>query len=284
MSTEQQPISLARDGSSLYYSLALLSDEKKQAVTPLYACIQELYRIRNISSEPAIAQNKLDWWRTEIGRSYSGTAQHPVARTLQATLQQFDLPHEYFLEIIDGLEMDIMTTSYPDHASLLLYAQRTTASVNLLATEIYGYQDRKTLKSVEMFGQAVHRIQLIQNLRTDLQYGRIYLPVDEQQKHGVTASDFTSPVITDAMQHLLSTQAQWARDSINTAMSQLPDSDRYSQLAHLIHVNLQLALLDEIENDGFKVLQHQTRLTPLRKLWIAWRTRRHEKKLAGRSA
>ncbi len=281
MPVEQQQATLLRDGSSQYYSLVLLPEQKKQAVAPLYACVQELYRIRSTSNEPAVAQTKLAWWRTEIERSYQGTAQHPVTQALQTVIQQYDLPLEYFLEFIDGLEMDISMTSWPDHATLLLYAQRTAASINLLASGIYGYQDRKTLKSVELFGHAVQRIQLIKNLRTDLQHGRQYLPVDEQQKYGVTPADFTHPVITDALQHLLTAQAQWARTTINTAMAQLPDCDRYSQLAHLIHVNLKLALLDEIERDGFRVLQQHTRLTPLRKLWIAWRTRRQERKLAG---
>jgi len=283
MSVEQQT-TLLRDGSSRYYSLVLLPEQKKQAAAPLFACVDEIVGVRNISSEPVVALTKLAWWRSEIERSYQGKAQHPITRSLQTVLQQFDLPQEYFMEFIDGMEMDINRTPWPDHASLLLYAQRTTASINLLAAEIYGYQDRKTLKSIEMFGHAAQRIQLIKNLHTDLRHGRQYLPLDEQKKYDVTSSDFLQPMMTGNLKNLLTAQAQWARTTINTAMAQLPDGDRYSQLAHLIYIKLKLTLLDEIERDGFNVLQHQTRLTPVRKLWIAWRTRTQERKLAAQTS
>jgi len=94
----------------------------------------------------------------------------------------------------------------------------------------------------------------------------------------VSRQDLTQPVTSDSLQALFPFQAERARDSSTTAFHELPDEDRYAQRAGLIMAEIYQSLLDEIEDDKYRVLEHRIKLTPLRKIWLAWRTARRAKK------
>ena len=150
--------------------------------------------------------------------------------------------------------------------------------VGLLSAEIFGYQDRHTLKYAHDMGMAFQLTNILRDVREDAQRGRIYLPADELDKYGVTAQDLQRPITSDKVQALFQFQADRAREYYSKALKQLPEQDRYAQRTGLIMAEIYQSLLDEIELDGFRVLEHRIQLTPLRKLWLAWRASRREKK------
>jgi len=115
-------------------------------------------------------------------------------------------------------------------------------------------------------------------VREDAQRGRVYLPQDELEKFALSIEDLTQPVTSDAVKALFKFQADRARSYYQRAFEQLPEADRYAQRTGLIMAEIYQSLLDEIEQDGFRVLEHRIKLTPTRKLWLAWGASRREKK------
>lgn len=269
----------AKSGSSFYYSFRFLPPLQRQAIIALYAFCREVDDTVDEISDAGIARAKLEWWREEIQRTFQGKASHPVGLSLQSALQNFDLHEEYFMEIIDGMAMDLDQFNYPEFKQLALYCHRVASVVGLLSVEIFGYQDRKTLKYAENLGMALQLTNIIRDVREDAQRGRIYLPQDELQKFNVSPDDLLALKSSPELIELLKFQTVRAKQYYQQALQLLPENDRYTQRTGLIMAAIYEATLDEIEKDHFQVMQHRVSLTPIRKLWIAWRTARREKQL-----
>jgi phytoene synthase len=116
--------------------------------------------------------------------------------------------------------------------------------------------------------------QFVAELGNDARHGRIYIPIDEMQRFNVTAADLINRKYSDAFTELMRFQTSRARDAIQTALAALPAGERRTQRTLRAQAALALALLDEIEQDGYHVLHQRIALTPIRKLWIAWRAAR----------
>ena len=268
----------AASGSSFYYSFLFLDPKQKQAMIALYAFCREVDDIVDECTEESIARTKLQWWREEISRLFAKEPRHPVSKSLLSSLQHFDLAEEYFQEIIDGMEMDLNYEAYPSFKELGLYCHRVAGVVGLLSAEIFGYRDRKTLDYARDLGFAFQLTNILRDVREDADRGRIYIPLDELEQHNVPAEDIFAHKYSDNMRALFEAQAQRASSYYEKAHNSLPNEDRYTQRCGLIMSAIYKTTLDEVKNDGFRVLSHHTSLTPLRKLWIAWKTSRKEHK------
>lgn len=267
----------AGSGSSFYYSFLFLPPERRRAITALYAFCREVDDVVDEASDAGVARLKLQWWREEIGRAFADEAQHPVTRALAAHLKHFNLPEEYFQEIIDGMEMDLDRQRYPDFRSLALYCYRVAGVVGLLAAEIFGYRERDTLKYATELGTALQLTNILRDVREDALRGRIYLPQDELRAAGIDEEQLLRCEDSPALRRFLRQQLERARGYYRRADELLPEVDRLSQRSGLIMAAIYRSLLDEMERDDMGILEHRIRLTPLRKLWIAWRTARREK-------
>ncbi len=259
----------AQSGSSFYYSFMFLPPERRQAITALYAFCREVDDVVDECHDVSLAQTKLEWWRQEIGRVFDATPTHPVGHALKDVLQRFDLPREQLLEIIDGMAMDLAQTRYLDFKGLQLYCYRVASVVGLLAAEIFGYQDRQTLKYAHDLGLAFQLTNIIRDVGEDARRGRIYLPIEDLQRFQVPASEILEAQYSERFRALMAFQAERAEHYYDQAFAQLPRADRKSQRPGLVMAAIYRTLLREIARDGFKVLDRRTSLTPLRKVWLA---------------
>ncbi|MFN2339229.1 MAG: presqualene diphosphate synthase HpnD, partial [Gammaproteobacteria bacterium] len=247
----------AASGSSFYYSFLFLPTEQRRAILALYAFCREVDDVVDDCQDPGVARLKLQWWREEIGRAFQGSPQHPVTRALQPQLERYNLPEEYFREIIDGMQMDLDQARYADFSALALYCYRAAGVVGLLAAEIFGYQDRGTLNYATELGTALQLTNILRDVREDARRGRIYLPQDELRRAGVEEEDILRGVSTPPLQSLLAQQAARAREYYQRAEQALPEVDRPAQRSGLIMSTIYSTLLDEIEADGFRVLERR---------------------------
>ena len=262
----------ASSGSSFYYSFLFLPPNRRRAIMAFYAFCREVDDVVDECSDPQLAATKLAWWREELDRLYAGQPQHPVTQALKTVQMEFNLPQEQLLEIIDGMEMDLQQTRYPDFKALSLYCYRVASVVGLLAAEIFGYTDRQTQKYAHDLGMAFQLTNIIRDVGEDARRGRIYLPIDELKRFDVPLSDILDSRYTENFRHLMEFQIERAEQYYVQAMAQLPSVDRKSQRPGLVMAAIYRTVLEEIKRDNCRVLTHRTSLTPLRKLWIAWRT------------
>ena len=266
----------AASGSSFYYAFRFLPEPQRRAIIALYAFCREVDDVVDECSDAGVAHLKLQWWRDELQRTFAGNPQHPVGQALAEQIPVYNLPQEYFLEIIDGMEMDLQQYRYAAFKDLALYCYRVAGVVGLLSAEIFGYRNRQTLKYATQLGTAFQLTNILRDVGEDARRGRIYIPEDELQRFGVNEQDILSGQHTEQVQQLLVHQLERARQHYRSALALLPAEDRPAQRAGLIMTEIYQATLNEIERDGLRVLERRVALTPLRKFWIAWRTARRE--------
>jgi phytoene synthase len=262
----------AASGSSFYYSFMFLPPDKRRAITALYAFCREVDDVVDECSDENVARTTLNWWRTEVAAIYAGKPQHPVAQALVPLVKQFNLPQEHLLEIIDGMEMDLTQHTYADFEALQLYCYRVASVVGLLAAEIFGYTDRKTLKYAHDLGIAFQLTNIIRDVGEDARRGRIYLPLDELAQFGVHTGDILNAKESEGFYKLMQFQVERAQRFYQQAFEQLPTADRKAQRTGLIMADIYRATLDEVVASGCHVLKERVSLTPLRKLWLAYKT------------
>ena len=262
----------ADSGSSFYYSFLFLPAHRRRAITALYAFCREVDDVVDECPDPQLAATKLAWWRQELAKLYAGQPEHPVTQALLPVLGEFNLPQEQLLEIIDGMAMDLQQTRYLDFKALSLYCYRVASVVGLLAAEIFGSQDRQTQKYAHDLGMAFQLTNIIRDVGEDARRGRVYLPIDELQRFDVPVADILNARQTDNFRRLMEFQIERAEQYYAHAMAALPAIDRKAQRPGLVMAAIYRTLLEEIKRDGCQVLAQRTSLTPIRKLWIAWRT------------
>lgn len=268
----------AGSGSSFYYSFLFLPTEQRQAITALYAFCREVDDVVDECSEQTVARIKLNWWREEIKRVFHGQAQHPVGIALAKSIHKFKLEEKHFYSIIEGMLMDTQQSRYQDFDELLTYCYRVAGVVGLLAIEIFGYKNQNTKIYAEKLGLAFQLTNILRDVREDAVRNRIYLPLDELERFNVSEQELLSGNMTDNIRELFAFQAKRADECYLEAYQILPTEDRFSQRGGLVMAAIYHALLERIRKINYDVLNNSIRLSPLRKLWIAWRAYRNEVK------
>jgi phytoene synthase len=262
----------AQSGSSFYYSFLFLPPERRRAITALYAFCREVDDIADEVSDIGIARTKLAWWRTEVANLLAGHPQHPVTKALAPFIATYGIDAARLNEIIDGMEMDLDHHRYADFAALKLYCHRVAGVVGQLSASIFGYRNPATLEYAEALGIAFQLTNIVRDVGEDARRDRVYLPQDELARFGLDAEDIRARRGGEKFVSLMEFQAQRAQSYYDLAYSKLAPEDRAGQRAGLIMAAIYRTLLDEIRRERFNVLDQRIALTPLRKLWIAWKT------------
>lgn len=262
----------AKSGSSFYYSFLFLPPPQRRAITALYAFCREVDDVVDECSDVSVARATLDWWRAEVARVYSGQPEHPVGQALAEIVHPFALPAAQLYEIIDGMEMDLTHKRYGSFDDLALYCHRVAGVVGLLSARIFGYRDSATETYAHELGLAFQLTNIIRDVGEDARRNRIYLPLDELARFKVPESDILDGRESAAFRQLMAFQAQRADECYRKAYAALPEGDRRAQRTGLVMAAIYRTLLEEIRRDDYRVLNQRIALTPLRKLWIAWKT------------
>jgi len=262
----------AASGSSFYYSFLFLPREKRRAITAFYAFCREVDDVADEAADVAVARAKLAWWRTEVANLGAGHPTHPVTRALLPFVAPMGIDGARLNEIIDGMEMDLTHHRYADYAALRVYCHRVAGVVGQISAGIFGYRHPQTLEYAELLGHAFQLTNIVRDVGEDARRGRVYLPVDELARHGLSPEDILARKGGEAFRALMAGQAARAEATYGEAFAKLHPEDRKSQRAGLIMAAIYRTLLAEIRRDGFPVLEGRVSLTPIRKLWIAWKT------------
>jgi phytoene synthase len=266
----------AASGSSFYYAFLFLPPPRRAAITAFYAFCREVDDVVDETSDTGVATAKLAWWRQEVQSAFAGRPSHPVTKALMPLAAQFEIEPRHLLAVIEGCQIDLQQTRFLDYAGLQRYCHLVAGIVGEVAANIFGRTEADTLRYAHRLGLAMQLTNIIRDVGDDARRGRIYLPVSELQQFSVTAQEILKRDApwgySERFVALMRFQAQRAQGLYDEALALLPDADRRAQKPGLMMANIYRTLLREIEADGYRVLHQRTSLTPLRKLWIAWRT------------
>jgi 15-cis-phytoene synthase len=261
-------------GTSFYYAFRILPPAKRQAIFALYSFCRE---VDDCVDEPGGGGAAgLDAWLAEVDRAYADEATTPIGRDLARALERFPIPRECFEAIVAGCRMDLTPARYATFAALRVYCERVASAVGLASIEIFGYRRKATREYARELGLALQLTNILRDVTPDAAAGRIYVPLDELARFGVSEAVFLEAARRSgpqpAMQALLAFQAERALACHRRAATLLPPEDRRSMASARIMGAVYLALLQELASRGFPLGGPRLGLGRSRKLWIAFRT------------
>lgn len=261
----------AASGSSFYYAFLFLPPQRRAAITAFYAFCREIDDVVDEVSDPGVAATKLAWWRGEVAKAFAGQPTHPAMQALMPSAAEYGITQAHLLAVIDGCQMDLDQTRYLDYAGLQRYCHLVAGVVGEVAARIFGQTEDATTAYAHKLGQALQLTNIIRDVGEDALRGRIYLPVSELQQFDVKAHEILKRQYSDRFTALMRFQAERAHRLYDEALAMLPAADRRAQKPGLMMASIYRTLLREIEHDNFQVLHQRIKLTPLRKLWLAWK-------------
>ena len=258
-------------GSSFYYAFLFLPAPRRAAITAFYAFCREVDDVVDEMTDAAVAATKLAWWKIEVAQAYAGKPSHPVMKALMPHAAPYGIEARHLHDVIDGCQMDLEKTRYLDYANLQRYCHLVAGVVGEVAARIFGQTDPATTVYAHTLGQALQLTNIIRDVGEDALRGRIYLPVNELQRFDVKAHEVLKRTYSDRFTALMRFQAERAHGLYEQALDLLPAQDRRTQKSGLMMASIYRTLLSEIEAENYQVLHQRIKLTPLRKLWLAWK-------------
>jgi phytoene synthase len=259
-----------RSGSNFYYAFLFLPRRKREAMYALYAfCRTVDDAVDQGGGSPGDQRRVLAEWRAELRRAYQGRPTQPIAERLAEVIRGFPIPREHLEAILDGVEMDIDKRRYASFEELYEYCYRVAAAVGLASIEIFGYSDLRARDYAVNLGIALQLTNIMRDLKTDAERGRIYLPLDELRRFGYAEDDLLRGRYTQAFFELMRFQADRTHAYYRAARAALPRVDRRRLAAAEIMGVIYRALLRAIEARRFRVFDRRIRLSTARRLSLA---------------
>ena len=253
--------------SNFFYSFLFLPGNKRDAIIDVYSFCRAIddavddigeRAAEGYDERAAIAE--LVRWRKELDDLYRGQPQSPIARKLQRVLEQFPIPKEYFLAMIEGCEMDLYKHRYETFDELYRYCYHVASITGLMCIEIFTYRSPQTKQYAINLGIALQLTNIIRDLKEDAARGRVYLPQEDLHRFGYSEDDLINDRINNNFRRLMTYECERAREFYRRAAELLPEVDRPMMTAALTMSRIYYRLLEQIERVNYDVFNHQIRL------------------------
>jgi len=252
--------------SSFYLAFFGLRKEKRNALCALYAFMR---LVDNVSDEPGDLDSKRDGlarWRAMLDDAIAGrTAANAILPALADTIERFEIPSRYFHDLILGAEMDLTVSSYATFDRLSEYCYRVAGTVGLTCLHVFGFCDPKAPDLAERLGLAFQLTNIIRDVRSDLEMGRIYLPQEDLDRFGITQSQLSGP-LTPKLQELLEFEADRAWHFYQEGASLVDRVDADSRATLWALIRTYSSLLARIEESHFDVFSSRVSLSSAEKI------------------
>ncbi|MFM8454283.1 MAG: presqualene diphosphate synthase HpnD [Gammaproteobacteria bacterium] len=268
----------AKSGSSFYYSFLFLNPLQKQGMYAIYALCRTLDDLVDQAQDLDIAKKKLAWWQEEIYKLFhqEQAISHPITLALHHSLADFKFQEQDFLDLIQGMSMDLSYQGYSHFEDVERYCHNVASTVGLLSIEIFGYSNPSTREFAKKLGLAFQWINIIRDVGEDALRNRIYIPESELQAFSIAPHNILKLEYTPNFQELIQKLGLRAKGLYAEALAALSAEDRFAQKTALIMGQIYLKLLSKIEKKAYRTLHQRISLWPIHKFWLAWKTHQYE--------
>jgi squalene synthase HpnC len=196
----------------------------------------------------------LDQWESELAQCYSGQPRHPVFVALRETVREFDIPQHEFSDLLQAFRQDQVVTHYPRFADLLGYCQYSANPVGHLVLYLCGYRDAERQKLSDYTCTALQLANFWQDVGPDFEKGRIYLPLEDFAKFGVSEQELADRRPTPEFLAMMKFEVERAREWFHRGLPLAKQVDRRLALDIELFSRGGLAILRAIEKQQYDVL------------------------------
>jgi squalene synthase HpnC len=213
----------------------------------------------------------LDHWEAELRACYSGAPRHPVFVALAETVRKFDIPQHEFSDLLIAFRQDQTITRFETFNDVLAYCRYSANPVGHLVLYLCGYSDPQRQQLSDYTCTALQLANFWQDVVVDYAKGRVYLPLDELRRFGVSVEDIAQRRATPAFIELMKFQVQRARDWFARGLPLVEQVTRELAIDILLFSRGGQEILNAIEQQGFDVLRRRPVISKPRKLWLVAR-------------
>ena len=256
-------------GSNFYYSFLMLPSPKRKAIKDVYAFCRLLDDIVDEDPTGRDPAAELQYWRDEIEACYQGCPSSDFGERLMSSILEFTLPKQPFLDVIEGMEMDLRWHSYQTFADLREYCYRAASAVGLICIEIFGYESARTREYAVNLGLALQLTNILRDLKEDIGRGRIYLPLEDLERFGYREQDLRANQYNAPFIELMKFEHSRAQSYFVQAAASLPEVDRASMFAAEIMSAIYREMLDQMPEIQYDVFRNRVSVTKSRRLRLA---------------
>jgi phytoene synthase len=262
-----------RSGTSFYWAMRILPEEKRRAMFAVYAFCREVDDIADDPGEVPAKLIALGQWRDEIERLYDRAPRLPISRALLAPVQRFGLRKTDFLAVIDGMEMDSADRlRIADMDELILYCDRVACAVGRLSNRVFGVDEPTGDRLARALGQALQLTNILRDLDEDARRDRLYLPEDMLRARGILGTEDACKVLREpAIVEVCERIAEIARNRFAEAAAVLAECDRRDTRPAMIMMQVYRRTLRRLMFRGWRRWAEPVSVSPAEKLWVALR-------------
>ena len=255
-----------REAKNFYYAFLTLPARRRRAIYVAYSFCR--YCDDSVDAERSDAEKlrMLAELRDKLARCYQGQADEPLFLGLADVARQYDIPQEYFREVLAGVESDLVKNRYQNFEELSRYCYQVAAVVGLICLQIFGYKDARARQYAIDLGLAMQLTNIARDVKEDLAFDRIYLPQDELARFGYSEEELLAGTCNDAFVNLMRFQARRARDYFRSGFQLLPYLSPRSRACPAALGLIYSKVLDRIEDADYNVLDRRVSLSTAEKL------------------
>lgn len=272
--------STRESGTSFYYSFLLLPRSKREAICSVYAFCRAVDDAVDEAKNPGEAARQLDRWEEVVDGCYRGAAQGTPGEALGATIERYAIPRQHFRDLLAGVRMDLTRKRYATFEELLPYSERVAGAVGLMCIRIFGLEGPEAEAYARNLGTALQLINIARDVGNDARRGRIYLPLADLDRFGVTEEEIIGEVYSPGFAALMAYHAGRARSYLSRADAAVFKERRHLAFPAEAMGAIYRALLDAIEEVQYNVFARRITVSPGRRLaivirsWLAAQSRR----------
>lgn len=265
----------AEHGKTYYLATLLLPKSKRPFVHALYGFARYADEIVDNLLSPLSATEKAvhlqTWSQKMLANLENGESDDPIGRALIDTVQRFAIPHQYFEAFLKSMAMDLSIREYHTFDQLMEYMYGSAAVIGLEMSYVLGASSADALTAARNLGVAFQLANFIRDVGEDLDRGRIYLPLDELNLHGVNREMLERKVLTPEIVNALKDQIARVRklqETANTGIALLP---RESRPCILAASDMYCGIVDAVEASDYDIFRYRARVPRRRKAEIMLR-------------
>lgn len=264
-----------REAKNFYYSFLVLPPARRRSMCALYAFLRQTDDLADEPGEIGAKHHALDGWRRNLDDALDGRSHAwPGLLALADTVHRHAIPRKHLHEVIDGVAMDVEPAAFATFDDLYAYCYRVASAVGLSCIHIWGYRSEGGRAEVlaEKCGIALQLTNILRDVREDARLGRVYLPMEDLDRFGVTVAELSADRPSARVRDLFEFEGQRAYGYYAEAAPLIRLVAPVGRPVLRAIVGIYRALLDEIARRDYDVLAGRISLTGWRKASITLRS------------
>ncbi|MFN0147063.1 MAG: phytoene/squalene synthase family protein [Dehalococcoidia bacterium] len=253
---------------NFYYAFAILPEEKRNAIYAAYAFSGYVDDIADELTDRDEQVRQLAAARARLHACAEGEREGPLFTALGSAFDAFDIPGEFFDELVNGVEMDFTINRYVTWTDLHQYCYRVASMVGLICTAVFGTRAHPRARQFAIdMGIGLQITNIMRDVAEDATRGRVYFPQEELAQFGLTSDDILNGVYDDRFVSLMQLQGKRARHHFRSGKRLLPLLDLRSRMCVNVLQGVYFDILKRIEKREYNVISERVSLSTPEKLF-----------------